>query len=61
MFKSWLEGGVQETLKKRKNRRKTLKNEEKGKRRIQTKSTTINIFAFTFYVKNYILLENMFF
>ena len=47
---SWLDGWVQKTLKKKKktDKRKTLKNEEKEKRRIQGKLlTTINIFGFT--------------
>ena len=36
-----------------------LKNEQKEKRRIQEKSKAINIFGFTFYIKSYILLENI--
>ena len=38
-----------------------MKNEEKEKRQINKESqiTTINIFGFFFYIKNYILLENI--
>ena len=40
---SWLWGGVQKTSKKKTDRRKTLKNEEKEKRRIRGKSNHNNI------------------
>ena len=48
-----------ENIKKEGNRHwKTLKNEEKEKRRRQGKSNnTMNIFGFTFYIKDFILLE----
>ena len=52
--------GVQKTLQKRKNiQKKNIENEQKEKRRIQEKSKAINIFGFTFYIKSYILLENI--
>ena len=44
--------------KKKTDRMLTLKNEEKGKRKIQGMSKTTNIFGFTLYIKNSILLEN---
>ena len=59
---SWLGGGVQKTLKKKKktDRRKILKNEGvKNKEYRESQKITINIFGFTFYIKKYILLENI--
>ena len=48
------ERGAENIEKKKKtDRRKTFKNEEKEKRRIQeSQQTTINIFGFTFYTKD---------
>ena len=48
------ERGAENIEKKKKtDRRKTFKNEEKEKRRIQeSQQTTINVFGFTFYTKD---------
>ena len=57
---SWLWGTVQKTLKRKKNadKRKTLKNKKrKDEEYRESQITTINIFGFTFYIKNYILLK----
>ena len=55
---SWLWGGIQKTLKKRrKQTRKTLKSEEKEKRRMREKSNNSTVHLL---VLNYILLENIF-
>ena len=41
-------------------KRKTMINEDKGKQRIQGKQiTTMGIFGFTFFIKNYIFLKNI--
>ena len=45
--------------KKKTGTRITLKKEEKEKRKIHRKPSNNNIFGFTFYIKNYILLENI--
>ena len=52
---------MQKTLKKQQNRQnKTSKNKEKEKRRIQRKLSNNNKqFWVTFYIKRYILLENI--
>ena len=42
---------------KKTDRRKTLKNNERKKKNTKNQ-VTMNIFSFTFYVKNYILLKN---
>ena len=60
---SWLEGRMQKTKKTKKKkikRRKTLKNKEKEKRRIQGTSNNNNKHLCSiFYIKNYVLLENI--
>ena len=52
--------GVLKTLKKKKrtDRRKTLKNEQKGKRRIQGKSNKNNICYYLLYKKIYFAQKN---
>ena len=58
----WLWGGVQKTLKKR--RKQTEEKDWKVKRKKneeyeESQITKVNTFGFTFYIKNYILLENI--
>ena len=59
---SWLGGRVQKTLKRRRKETEQKrwimkrKNNEEYK---ESQMTTINIFGFTFYIQNYILLESL--
>ena len=59
---SWLGAGVQETLQKKKtDRRKTLKNEEKEKQRVQGKSNNSNkhLWFYVLYKKPYFALKHI--
>ena len=59
---SWLGGGMQKTLRKRRKRSEERKERMTRKKNVEYKKsqiTTMNMFNFTFYIKRYVLLKNI--
>ena len=59
---SWLGGGMQKTLRKRRKRSEERQERMTRKKNVEYKKsqiTTMNMFNFTFYRKRYDLLENI--
>ena len=59
---SWLGGGMQKTLRKRRKRSEERQERMTRKKNVEYKKsqiTTMNMFNFTFYIKRYDLLENI--
>ena len=58
----WFVGGMQKALKNRRKQteeKHSKKKKKKNKEYKESQITTINIFGFTFYIKNHILLKNI--
>ena len=59
---SWLGEGMQKTLRKRRKRSEERQERMTRKKNVEYKKsqiTTMNMFNFTFYIKRYVLLENI--